>query len=153
MKDRKKLISIIVLIIGLIVLVVGVVFLILHLNASPQMSDAEHLVKVGSWKLDGEDCVQLKCAGEEKCLSADGEPAESCTDNSSVIWTFTEVGKGTLTTNNHQNDYEFIWAIEGDKLKIETSWLYTMDNEYTYKLDQGANTLTLDGDIVFVSAE
>ena len=36
-------------------------------------------------------------------------------DEPSVIWNFTEIGKGTLTTNNHENDYDFIWAIDGDR--------------------------------------
>ena len=149
---KQKIISIVVFVIGLITLVVGVVFLVMHLNSAPSISDAEHLVEVGTWRLDGEECVQLKCGDVEKCLNDNGEPAEGC-NGGGVIWTFTEVGKGTLTTNNHQNDYDFIWSIEGDKLKIETSWLYTMNDEFTYKLDQGTNTLTLDDDIVFVAAD
>ena len=34
--------------------------------------------------------------------------------------------------NNHINDYDFIWAIDGGKLKIETNWLYTLNNDYSY---------------------
>lgn len=152
MKDKKRLVSIIILVVGIITLAAGVIFAVMHLNSAPALSDAERLVEVGSWKLAGGDCEQLKCTDETKCLGTDGGPAESCSGDG-VIWTFTEVGKGTLTTNNHQNDYDFIWAIDGDKLKIETLWLYTMNNEYTYKLDQSANTLTLDENIVFMAAE
>lgn len=151
-KDKNKIIAITVLIVGVITLIVGVVFLVLHLVSAPALGDAEYLVEMGSWQLQGGECEEMKCADDTKCLSASGEAMQSC-NNDGVIWTFTEIGKGTLTTNNHQNDYDFIWAIEGDKLKIETSWLYTMNNEYTYKLDQGANTLTLDENIVFVAAE
>ena len=50
---------------------------------------------------------------------------------------------GTLTTNNHTNDYDFVWALEDGKLKINTEWLYTLNNEFDYVLDQGSNILTL----------
>ena len=151
-KDKKKIISIVILTVGIVTLVVGVVFLILKLSGGAAVSDAEYLVEVGSWKLDGEHCVEMKCEDEMKCLGADGEPMVSC-NGGGVIWNFTEIGKGTLTTNDHVNDYDFIWAIEDGKLKIETSWLYTIDNEYTYTLDKGSNTLVLDDDIKFVKAE
>lgn len=113
---KKKIISIIVFIIGLIMLVVGIVMLVLNLSKGTAESDGNYLVTAGSWQLKGEE---------------------------GVIWTFTEVGKGTLTTNNHTNDYDFIWSLEDGKLKIETDWLYTMDNEYAYKLDQSSGVLTL----------
>ena len=48
-----------------------------------------------------------------------------------------------MTTNSHLNDYDFIWAIEDGKLLIETKWLYDLNNEYDYKIDQNARTLTL----------
>lgn len=126
---NKKRISIIVFIIGLIALVAGAVFLIVRLSAGPSVADGEYLVNVGKWVEEGEP---------------------------SVVWTFAEVGKGTLTTNNHLNDYDFTWAIDGDRLLIETEWLYTLNDAYEYQLDQGANTLTLkDGDkkIVFLPIE
>ena len=67
-----------------------------------------------------------------------------------VIWKFTEIGKGTLTTNNHINDYDFIWSLKDGKLLIETAWLYDLNNEYEYELNQGNGTLTLkDGDKEF----
>lgn len=113
---KKKIISISVLIIGLIVLVVGVVCLVLNLIKMNQAADGDYLVTAGNWVLSSED---------------------------GVIWDFTEIGKGTLTTNNHLNDYDFIWALEDGKLKIETDWLYDLENEYEYTLDQNAKTLTL----------
>ena len=64
-------------------------------------------------------------------------------ENGGVIWNFTEIGKGTLTTNNHLNDYEFIWALEDGKLQVQTDWLYTLNNTYEYLLDQNSGTLTL----------
>ena len=124
----KKRISLIVMIIGLVTLVAGAIFLVIRMNAGPSVQDGEYLVSVGEW-------------------SEQGEP--------SVIWNFTEVGKGILTTNDHLNDYEFVWAIEDGTLKIETEWLYTMNNEFDYALDQNGNTLTLasgDEEIIFVPA-
>lgn len=114
--QKKKIISIGVLAVGLIVLVVGVVFLVLNLIQSARAADGDYLVATESWTLE---------------------------DAPGVVWDFTEIGKGTLTTNNHENDYDFIWAIEDDKLLIETDWLYNLENEYAYKLDQGAGVLTL----------
>ena len=114
---------------GVITLVVGVVFLVMRLNTAPAVDDAEQILSVASWTKEG---------------------------SPEVIWTFTEIGKGTLTTNNHLNDYEFDWMIEGDRLLIRTEWLYTMDDEFEYTLDQNSNPLTLtpvgsedDADSVF----
>ena len=149
--DKKKKISLVVMIIGIVTVVAGVVFLVLNLISKPAVPDGEYLVSAKEWKLeDGTNC-------------ADGVPAESsgeaavtnCVGRDSVIWKFTEAGKGTLTTNNHTNDYEFIWALEGkDELKMEIKWLYDIDKEYTYKLDKQKGTLTLSGDgedFVFVA--
>lgn len=116
---NKKRVSLIVMIIGLITLVVGVVFLIVRLTAGPSVADGEYLVSVGEWKEQ---------------------------DEPSVIWNFKEIGKGALTTNNHINDYDFVWALEDGKLKINTEWLYTLNNEFDYVLDQGSNILTLTSD-------
>ncbi len=113
---NKKKLSLIVFIIGIITLVAGAVMLVLNFVIKPDMRDGEFLVEIGQWAEDG----------------ADG-----------VIWNFTEIGKGKLTTNNHKNDYDFIWSLEGDTLKIETDWLYTLNNEYTYKVNQGDKILTL----------
>ena len=120
---NKKRVSLIVMIIGLITLVVGVVFLMVRLTAGPSVADGEYLVSAGEW-------------------TEQGEPG--------IVWNFTEIGKGTLTTNNHTNDYDFAWALEDGKLKIDTEWLYTLNNEFDYTLDQGSNILTLtSGDETF----
>ena len=126
---NKKRVSFIVMIIGLITLVVGVVFLIIRLTAGPSVADGEYLVSVGEW-------------------TEQGEPG--------IVWNFTEIGKGTLTTNNHTNDYDFAWALEDGKLKIDTEWLYTLNNEFDYTLNQNGNMLTLtsgDEEIIFVPAK
>ncbi len=115
---NKKRISLIVLIIGIITLIAGVVFLIVRLNAGPSTADGEYLVSIGEW-------------------TEQGEP--------SIVWNFTEIGKGTLTTNNHTNDYDFTWVLNDGKLKIDTEWLYNLNDEFEYSLDQGSNILTLTG--------
>ena len=123
---NKKRISIILLIIGLITLIAGVVFLILKLTAKPSVHDGKYLVSISEWVEQGEP---------------------------NVMWKFTEIGKGTLTTNNHINDYDFTWTIEDGRLRIDTEWLYTLSNEFDYTLDQNENILTLtsgDENIVFI---
>lgn len=119
--NRKLVIGIITLILGLATLIGGVAFLIITLTKGPKVQDAEYLVEVGSWQRE---------------------------DEPSVVWNFTEIGKGSLTTNEHKNDYDFIWAMDGNKLKIETEWLYTIDDDFEYKLKDGK--LVLDDKIVFV---
>ena len=131
---NKKKFSLIVFIIGIFALVGGATALILSFVLKPNMRDAEYLVSMGEWVLQPD--VEIP----------EGSEASVETIATNVIWKFTEIGKGTLTTNNHINDYDFIWAIEGDTLKIETKWLYDLNNEYTYKIDQGAKTLTLTSD-------
>ena len=113
---KKKVISISVLVIGLITLVVGVVFLVLNIMQANKAADGDFLVTAGNWTLENEP---------------------------GVVWDFTEIGKGILTTNNHINDYDFKWALEDGKLLIETDWLYDLENEYTYNLDQSGKVLTL----------
>lgn len=139
---NKKRISLIVLIIGLLTLIAGVVFLIVRLTAKPGVADGEYLVSVGEWKIKGGECLQSKCSGNIKCIDENGESAMVC-DGDNVIWNFTEIGKGTLTTNNHVNDYDFVWALEDGKLKINTEWLYTLSDEFEYTLDQNGNVLIL----------
>ena len=126
--ERKKKISIIVLIIGIIALICGVVFLLVRILSAPSTTDGEYLVEIGTWEREG---------------------------SPEVIWDFTEQGKGSLTTNNHENDYEFSWAIDGDELIISTEWLYTLDDTYKYRIDRSSKTLILSdeegesGDINF----
>lgn len=114
---RKQLLSIIIFIIGLITLIVGVVFLILKLNSKAPLEDGEYLISVDSWTKE---------------------------DEPSVVWTFTEIGKGKLTTNNHLNDYDFVWAIEDGKIKIKTDWLYSLNDEYSYRIEDGNLILIRD---------
>lgn len=139
---NKKRVSLIVFIIGLLTLIAGVVFLIVRLTAKPGVADGEYLVSVGEWKIKGGECLQSKCSGNIKCIDESGESAMVC-DGDNVIWNFTEIGKGTLTTNNHVNDYDFVWALEDGKLKINTEWLYTLSDEFEYTLDQNGNVLIL----------
>ena len=119
---RKKGVSkksIVVFVVGLIALITGATMLIIKLVGQPALADAEFLVSGG-------------------VLVREDEP--------SVVWDFTEVGKGKLTTDGGQTTYDFIWAIEGSKLKIETEWLETLNDEFEYELDQNAKTLKLKND-------
>ena len=152
--DKKKITSIIIMIVGLATLVTGAVFLILRLNAGPGTSDGEYLVSAGEWILDNDTSCKKQ---DESTEETESEPKESQDEakedsipkidcESSVIWKFTEIGKGTLTTNAHTNDYDFQWAIEDGKLKIRTNWLYELDDEYEYRLNQGDGILTLKTD-------
>ena len=130
---KKMTIGIVTLVVGLITLVAGVVFLVIKLNAKPATPDGEYLVSVNKWVLEDDNCKE------------DEEPAKCNSEN--VEWQFTEIGKGTLTTNNHLNDYDFVWTIDEDNLTIKTSWLYELDDNYKYSLDQGGGVLVLtDGD-------
>ena len=142
------------MIVGLATLVTGAVFLILRLNAGPGISDGEYLVSAGEWILDNDTSCKKQ---DESTEETESEPKESQDEakedsipkidcESSVIWKFTEIGKGTLTTNAHTNDYDFQWAIEDGKLKIRTNWLYELDDEYEYRLNQGDGILTLKTD-------
>ncbi len=122
-KPKIKPLPVAVFIIGLVALATGVTFLVLKLTSGSAINDAEKIIGIGTFVKEGED---------------------------GVIWQFTEAGKGKLTTNNHLNDYDFLWTIEDNKLKIQTAWLYDLDNEYSYKLED--NKLVLDEKIVFVPA-
>lgn len=119
--DKKWVISITMCVLGVVALVAGVIMMILNFGQTAAMQDGEYLVSASEWVLEDE---------------SDG-----------VVWKFTEIGKGTLTTNNHLNDYDFIWALKDDKLSIETKWLYELENEYEYELNQGDGGLVLkEGD-------
>ena len=111
-KDKK---AIVLFIIGMLALVGGLSFLIYKLIVGPATDDADFLINAGEWV-------------EE--------------DEPSVIWKFSEVGKGTLTTDGHQTDYDFIWALDNGKIKVETAWLYKLEDTFDYSLDQGSKTLT-----------
>lgn len=142
----KKRISIIVFIVGIITLIAGVIFLVVQLNSGPAVHDGEYLVSIGEWMREGGNCAQLKCVSEDtKCLDLENDGADDC-ESGGVIWNFTEIGEGTLTTNNHLNDYDFKWLIEDGKLKIRTDWLYELNDEFEYSLDQNNNVLILKKD-------
>lgn len=113
---NKKRVSLIVFIVGIVALVSSIIFLVVKLTAEPAKHDGEFLVTVGEWV-------------EE--------------DTPGVIWNFAEIGEGSLTTNNHINDYDFKWIMEDGKLKIKTSWLYDLNNEFEYSLDQNNNILVI----------
>lgn len=128
-EQKKGRAGIVVFVIGATTLVAGVAFLLFNLFKAPDIRDAEYLVQISTWQRE---------------------------DEPTVVWNFTEIGKGKLTTNFYLDEYDFIWAMDGEQLKIETDWLYTLDDEYTYKLDQSAKTLTLangEKTYTFVPAE
>lgn len=138
--DKKRIISIVVMAIGLVTLVVGAVFLILKLTSKPAVADGEYLVSAGNWVLEQGDSCELL---EEAASSEES----NCEDDAKVIWQFAEIGKGTLTTNSHLNDYSFAWALQEGRLFVQTDWLYKLDNEYEYTLNQGEGVLVLsDGE-------
>jgi hypothetical protein len=115
-KNTKKRVGIAIFVIGMLSLVAGIVLMLVNLLAKPAVRDADFIVSVGTWERE---------------------------DAPGVIWDFTEIGKGKLTTNNHKNDYDFIWSLDAKTLKIETSWLYEINNEYNYTLNQDDKILTL----------
>ena len=115
-KAKKSKWPFVVLLAGVAVLAAGIVVLCLNLFNAGGLRDAEYLVQIGAWTRE---------------------------DEPSVIWQFTEIGKGKLTVNTHANDYDFIWAIDDGVLKIETDWLYALNDEYKYTVDQSAAKLTL----------
>ena len=115
---KKRKISIAALVVGIVVLLGGIGFLAYRIFSDTSASDAEYLVKIGTWQRE---------------------------DAPDVIWQFTDIGHGTLTTNDHVNDYDFAWALEDDQIKIDTDWLITKNDEYTYHIDQSQNQLTIEG--------
>ena len=119
--DKKKIACIATFVVGMILLVVGAVFLILGLNRGEAVADGEYLVAADSWVLT--DC--------------------SDTDCDKVVWDFTELGKGSLTTDGGEHNYDFEWMLEDGKLLIDTDWLYELNDEYNYTLDQSDGVLTL----------
>ena len=117
MKKRpSKKVAIAVFVIGMAVLIAGLAVLVVNKTAQPLLDDAEFLITAGIWTRE---------------------------DQPGVIWDFSEVGKGKLTTDDHLNDYDFIWKIQDGKLLIETSWLYDLNNEFGYTIDQYEKTLLL----------
>lgn len=116
---RRKKWPIVLFFCGAVALILGIIALVVNLVSKPAISDAEFMISNGEWVRE---------------------------DEPTVIWDFTEAGKGTLTTDGHLNNYDFTWMLDGNKLKIETSWLYDLADEFDYTLDQGAKTLTIKND-------
>ena len=139
-KDKKKIACIATFVVGLFVLVVGAVFLVLNLMRGNSVADGEYLVSADKWALE----IDSNDASSE---CEEGEECETVDQSGKVVWDFTEIGKGTLTTDGGEHNYDFEWAIEDGKLIIQTAWLDELHNEYEYSLDQGNGVLTLkDGD-------
>lgn len=105
-----------VLALGVVALIVGLVVFIINKNSQPPMEDVDFLMEAGEWQRE---------------------------DQPAVIWDFIGIGGGELTTDGHLNDYAFEWSLENGKLKIQTDWLYDLNDEFDYKIDQGAKTLVI----------
>ncbi len=159
-KSKLKPASIAILVIGVIVLIVGIVVLILNLSKGPALSDAEKLTSAKEWILDA-NCGSSSDAASSvetgEASNDEGITGGEANCSGAVVWKFTEVGKGNLTTNGHKNDYDFKWAIEEDKLRIEVEWLYDLDKDYGYKFEDNDSTLVLtdkdDKEYRFVKTE
>lgn len=148
--EKKKRFSFIIFVIGILVLVFGLVLILLKLiNIDDRMQDGEYLVEKREWALVHTSTTDEPWSTGTEFITncGSGGVETNCIEVVEVIWQFTEIGKGTLTTNDHLNDYDFIWALEDGKLKIETSWLYPLENEYEYELNQESGLLKLaDGE-------
>ena len=130
-KVRSKKLAIAIFVIGIIVLVAGLIVLVVKKTAQPLLDDAEFLITTGQWVRE---------------------------DQPEVIWDFTEVGKGTLTTDAHQNDYNFTWKLDNSKITMETDWLYSFYDTFEYVINQNEKTLTIknadkDIEIKFIATE
>ena len=157
--NKKKRISLIVLIVGIAILAAGVIFLVLRLvTENNKVPDGEYLVARRTWLLDesatarGDARSDATAEGDTQddagyVTNCGGSNLEetNCLDVALVAWDFDEIGKGKLTTNGGLDEYDFIWAIEDNKLKIETDWLYPLENEYEYELNQESGLLKLAG--------
>ena len=108
--------AVVVFCLGIVALIAGAIFAIVRTNSQPKMADVDYLISAGEWQRE---------------------------DQPMVIWNFTEVGNGKLTTDGHLNNYDFIWSLDGGKLKIETAWLYDLNDEFDYTLDQSGKTLVI----------
>ena len=140
LKDKKKIACIATFVIGVFVLVLGAVFLILNLMKGNAVADGEYLVEKDKW------VMEIGSSDETDCEKEEASDCATETKVGAVAWDFTEIDKGTLTTDGGEHNYDFKWTIEDGKLIIKTDWLYELDNEYEYSLDQGNNVLTLKDD-------
>ncbi|MBQ6396386.1 hypothetical protein IJH89_02250 [Candidatus Saccharibacteria bacterium] len=120
-KKSKKPLIISLVVLFLLALSGGLFYYFKFLKPAPapEKSVAELLVEVESWeKLDA----------------------------SSVIWVFRSDGNGELTTNK-ENYYKTSWSLSSDSsLKITTSWLYSLDDSFSFTLDRTAPSFTVVND-------
>ena len=150
-KSKKPLFGVLTFSIGALALAASTTYFVIKNNEKPAIRDAEYLVSIGKWVMQPSanqtDCILPEGAVDQTAEPTDCIPPSSIEDYSSnVIWNFTEIGKGTLTTNNHIDDHEFKWSIEDGKLKLETTWLYDLYDEYDYELDQKEQKLEIKKD-------
>lgn len=123
---RRRAISVAVFLCGVISLVAGVVALVYGLARSDEVSAAAFLVKAGPWQRQ---------------------------DAPDVTWQFTSIGAGTLTTDGGEHEYPFTWALVDGQLKVDTEWLYTLNDAYDFSLNQSTSKFTLktaQGTVAFV---
>lgn len=124
--------GIVIFVVGLIMLVAGGGLLAWRLLSTPAMSDAEYLVKQGTWVI----------ADDSRC---DMVPCDYVSGDESI--TFTDYGKGTLR-NYYSNSFDFLWTIEGGRLKaqpVQTD-IDVENSEAAYTLDRNELKLTLKAD-------
>lgn len=120
-KKSKKPLIISLVVLFLLALSGGLFYYFKFLKPAPapEKSVAELLVEVESWeKLDAP----------------------------SVIWVFRSDGNGELTTNK-ENYYKTSWSLSPDSsLKITTSWLYSLEDSFSFTLDRTAPSFTVVND-------
>ena len=119
-KKKSKLPLIIGIIVALLVAGAAAFYFLYWTRREPVivLTDAEYLMEVKSWEKQ---------------------------DAPTVIWTFSEDGKGELTTNK-SNYYDFEWSLEKGEpqiLKIQTAWLLDLDDSFEFVLDREAKSFTV----------
>ncbi len=118
--EGKKLKRIIIISISVFLFLIlggtGLYFYLHRENPVAPLSDAEFLVSVGTWEKSGA---------------------------AKVKWIFKEDGKGSLTTNDALDFYDFTWTLENGTLKIATDWLYTLEDEFSFTLNREEESFTV----------
>ena len=115
-KKLKRIIIISVAVFLVLILGGTGLYFYLHRDTSAPLSDADFLVSVGTWEKSGA---------------------------SKVKWIFKEDGKGSLTTNDALNFYDFTWTLENGTLKIVTDWLYILEDEFSFTLNREEESFTV----------
>ncbi|MBR3204184.1 hypothetical protein IKF81_00680 [Candidatus Saccharibacteria bacterium] len=116
-KKSKKPLIISLIIIALVLAAGGASYYFFFRKKSPLIlsSESEYLIETKSW---------------EKV------------DAPSVIWTFNEQGKGEITTNK-SNYYEMEWELSDKTLKIDTNWLYELNDSFDFFLNREEKSFTV----------